>query len=288
MLYFLASFCVPGFFLLSGFLLGQKGESDVGYYERKIIQIISKLLGWVIFWSVVHYMKTEEVYDVWENLTAGVSSEGVLPVAWFLFTYCLLMVIGYPITRLKRKCRALFHIIVIVWMCALAMGTGMRIMETRKQSLWLHLYIGYFGLGMALEQWIGAGKPFRKKYHRFVLLGVNLLLCAVYMFFVITAKEYLPPNAYYGKWYYTLWLISLFWLVSTIDIKNRVLQKLVYRLSSNSLVVYLAPHVPTLYVLSVMRLDNIKKAVFLILIFFAGSEVLAEFFRRMPLLRKLV
>lgn len=87
-LYFLAAFCVPGFFLLSGYLLGQKNELDIGYYEKKITQIISKLLGWVVFWTVVHFMKTEEVYDVWGNFTASVSSEGILPVAWFLFTYC--------------------------------------------------------------------------------------------------------------------------------------------------------------------------------------------------------
>jgi len=141
-------------------------------------------------------MKTEEVYDVWKNFTASVSSEGILPVAWFLFTYCFLMIIGYLIIRLKRKRRLLFHVIVIVWMCALAMGTGRGIMETRRQSLWLHLYIGYFGLGIALEQWIGAGKLCWIKCHRFVLLGANLFLCAVYLFHVLTAKEYLPPNAF--------------------------------------------------------------------------------------------
>ena len=287
-LYFLAAFCVPGFFLLSGYLLGQKNELDIGYYEKKITQIISKLLGWVVFWTVVHFMKTEEVYDVWGNFTASVSSEGILPVAWFLFTYCFLMIIGYLIIQLKRKRRLLFHVIVIVWMCALAMGAGRGIMETRRQSLWLHLYIGYFGLGIALEQWIGGGKLCWINCHRFVLLGANLFLCAVYLFHVLTAKEYLPPNAYYGKWYYTFWLISLFWFVSTVEIKNGTIKKLISRVSSNALVVYLAPHIPTLYVLSIVHLDNIGQAVALILVLFIGAVILAEIFRKMPLLRKIV
>lgn len=251
-------------------------------------RVMSKLFGWIIFWTIVHYIKTEEIYDLWKNFTDGVSSEGLLPVSWFLFTYCFLIVIGYPMILLNQKCKYLFEILIIVWMCALAMGVGDKIMETRKQSLWLHLYIGYFGLGIALHEWIGIWAKSQKRYQILILGSINLFSCAVYMLHVITAKEYLPPNAYYGKWYYTLWLVSLFWLVSVVEINNEMIQRLIIRLSSNSLAVYMVPHIPTLFVLSIIRLNNLGTALLLILIFFIGSELLAELFRKMPLLRKLV
>ena len=55
-IYFGSSYCICGFFMLSGYLLAQKGIIDIEYYEAKIKCVMGKLLGWVSLWVSVHYI----------------------------------------------------------------------------------------------------------------------------------------------------------------------------------------------------------------------------------------
>lgn len=288
-IYFAASFCVPGFFLLSGYLLGIKRELSIEYIEVKVCQIIKKLFGWIIFWSVVHYLRTEEIYNLWDNMTAGISGRGILPVAWFLFTYCFLMVLGYPLWHLMKKYKHMFCILSMTWIVLLAFGIGKITVDTRTQSLWLHLYVGYFCLGMALSEII---KWFT------CILNTKICICAVtilgiwglsvHAYTVKNAVIYLAPHSYYGKWFYSLWLISMFWICSMIQIKKEKIQSVLKMLSDNTFVVYLG-HLPILlYITNINPLETTTMALIFILSFFAGLEILAELLKRLPLLRKLV
>lgn len=159
-LYFAASYCVPGFFLLSGYLLGIKEKLPVEYSEEKIAGIIKKLLAWTIFWIVIHFLHTGEIYDLWENFIAGANGRGgILPVAWFLFTYCLLMLLGYPLWHFMKKHPYLFTGMSILWCVLLTFDVGRSLLSTRPQSLWLHLYAGYFCIGMSLSKVINIIPP---------------------------------------------------------------------------------------------------------------------------------
>ncbi len=102
-IYFMASFCIPEFFLLSGYLLGIKNELQIEYIEKKVVEILEKLVGLVIFWCTVHYIRTTEIYDILDNIVFGISDRGILPVSWFLFSYCFVMIIEYPLWFLKHK-----------------------------------------------------------------------------------------------------------------------------------------------------------------------------------------
>ena len=289
LIYYLASFCVPGFFVLSGYLLSEKEKLPIEYIENKVTKIMSKLFGWIVFWTVVHFIRTGEVGDIWANFTDGVLSRGILPVAWFLFTYCFLMITGYLLYHFERKCRILFCALVVLWMGALAMGWGNDIMVSKTQSLWFHLYAGYFCLGISLNYAAEfVSKYIKGKCQVCIALSVNVICMVIYIFSIKNNHFYFAPNSYYGKWYYTLWLISLFWLALLLRIENRRVQKVIVRLSENTLVVYLAPHLPTLYILSVMPLNDAETALCFIVLLFIGAELLAEGFRKMPLLRKLV
>lgn len=96
------------------------------------------------------------------------------------------------------------------------------------------------------------------------------------------------PDSFYGKWYYTLWLTSLFWLFSLIRINNEKLQKVIAILSKNTTVVYLC-HFPILIYITARRpvTSPIIAAVY-VLVLFVGCELLAEVFKRLPMLRKLI
>src|SRR5699024_8524712 len=71
-LYFGGAFCIPGFFMLSGYLIEEKRILSIEYCESKIKNILCKLFGWIIFWTVIHFLWTGEIYDLWDQLVAGI------------------------------------------------------------------------------------------------------------------------------------------------------------------------------------------------------------------------
>lgn len=288
-IYFLASFCIPGFFLLSGYLVEEKERLTADYCERKVISVMSKLLGWVVFWTVMHFFRTGEIYEIWAQFTAGAKSGGILPVAWFLFTYCILMIAALPLNKLFHKIPLLFGFITIILMIALSLGVGSEIVSDKTQALWLHLYLGYFMLGMLLNQILNWAKHRLNPYVLgAVFVFISLVALGVFAFNVKNATIYLPPHQYYGKWYYTIWLLAIFCLMSMIEISNYRSQALIKRLAENTVVVYLG-HLPILlYVTSIYSLQNTAMGIVFIIIFFVGLELTAEIFRKIPLLRKLV
>lgn len=153
LIYFSASFCVPGFFLLSGFLLGDKDDLTREYCEKKIKHTMTMLFGWIIFWGVIRYILTGEVIDIWQNFTHGVSSGGILPVAWFIFSYSVLMILAYPLHKLKNRHRLLFIALGLSWAVVLGVVGKIRgsVYLPKSQSMQLHIYGCYFILGMCLS-----------------------------------------------------------------------------------------------------------------------------------------
>lgn len=287
-IYFGASFCVPGFFLLSGYLLGMKNDFSMEYAEKKVVGIMAKLFGWVIFWSLLHYIRTMEIYNLLDNFVLGISAGGILPVAWFLFTYCFLIIVGYPLWHIQRKSNG-GGVLMAAWMAALALGVGKSIMWTRPQSLWLHLYIGYFGLGLVLVKY---KREINKKIGRQkqigILLFINVCSLLVYIYKVIHEEVEQLPSSYYGQWFYTFWLVSLLLLISMVEIKGDKLQNIIKKLSANTFVVYLG-HLPILlYITQRHPIQSVGMAIIFIILMFFGCEVVAEIFRKLPMLRKLV
>ncbi len=285
--YFAASYCVPGFFLLSGYLLGQRERLSIEYVETKITEIMKKLFLWAVFWASAHFICTGEIIDLWGNITAAAGSGGILPTAWFLFTYCFLLLLGYPLQRLKQKQKGLFCTASMIWIVLLAFGFGSGLHDTRTQSLWLHLYAGYFCFGMSLSVTGGSiSRIIPRKYGLFPVFLTGTAALAVYAV-QVQAKGDLVPDHYYGTWYYSLWLVCMFWSCTWIRVKNKRLQDLLKMLSKNTVTVYLG-HLPLLlYVTEKKPLETTWMAVLYIVLLFFGFVLAAELFGKMPLLRKL-
>lgn len=282
-LYYGASFCVPGFFLLSGYLVACKANYTIEYYENRVRMIAFKLFGWVIFWSVIHFIRTAEITDVWNNFLSGAVAGGILPVAWFLFTYMILLIVAYPLIYVKKKANGIFSIAVIIYMFLICLGFGSNIVNLRPQSLWLHLYLGYFALGMVLSN-----IKIEAKEARYFLIPMCIALfggCSVYY---TTCYQTGAPHQHYGSWYYTLWLVSIFILCSMIKISEKHICSVLKRISDNTFVVYLG-HLPILlYLTGIRPLQSMHGAIIMILLLFLSTNIMAEVFRKLPLLRKIV
>lgn len=113
-------------------------------------------------------------------------------------------------------------------------------------------------------------------------------MCIRYIYNVNKSEQFYFPDRFYGKWYYTLWITSLFWLISLIEIKNELYRKIISVISSNTVVVYLG-HLPILvYHTSRYPLKSPISASLTVVLLFIGCEILAEIMKRLPLLRKLI
>ena len=286
-LYFSCSFCVPGFFVLSGYLMGCKTDLSVDYCEKKIFSLLKKAIGWIVFWIIIHLFLTGEVYDVWDNIEQSFLSSGVLPVAWYLFTYSIILIFAPGCFVLFKKYSKVFCFVSILWMIVLATGALDYYREQRTQALWIDLYLGYYLLGMICSRYFALMKEKSKLF-----VGISLLLffttSFVYFIKVYNIKSDVMPHQFYGEWYYSIWLLSIFYLSSVIVIKKNHWTKLLKRLSDNSFSVYLG-HLPLLlYMTSINPLGSLSSAIVCSVILFITTQIMSEVFRKLPLLRNIV
>lgn len=190
LMYYGASFCVPGFFLLSGYLLGRRQTMSIEYIERKLIDIITKLILWVGFWIVAFFILTGEVKDLWENVALSFNMKGILPVAWFLFPYCIFLVLAYPLGYIRKKGQMRFTAVSFICILFLEVAVKPGQMKTGVQSRWLCLYFTYFMLGMALPyffEWLTMRVSWKIQ---FSIAGVFGLLSALFLGCEILAEGF--------------------------------------------------------------------------------------------------
>ena len=289
LIYFGASYCVPGFFLLSGYLIGTRKELTIIYIETKIVNTIKKLFGWIILWSTIHFIRTGEVYDLVNQMVSGVYSGGILPVSWFLYTYCIILLFAYPLWNINNKHKKLFIVVSVIWMAFLATNFGSGLVAGRTQSLWLHLYLGYFILGMCLSNiFPELNKSIQSRTIVSLAAMVLLFTSLIYAYILKQQATYLAPHNYYGKWFYTLWMLSVFVLCLQWDFNNSHNKKIIKLIASDTMVVYLG-HLPILmYITSVHPLESFVEALVCVWFLFILWILIAECMRKMPLLRKIV
>lgn len=283
--YYMCSFCVPGFFLLSGYCFGLKEDVSCSYCEKKAFGVIKKLFGWVLLWAVIHLFRTGELYDIWSNSMQSIVAGGIEPVGWFIFTYCGAMVFAPVLCKINKLKYHIFNVSVLLWMIVLALGVFDFWRDSRAQSLWIHLYIGYFALGIMCSNIKKIIELIGQKYELYIYSTVFFVTSGIYYYFVFVGRNHAVPHQYYGEWYYTLWLLSMFMIFTCIkDFGGRLLAEL----SRNTFVAYLG-HLPILlFITSIKPLSSTIEAVLFILILFVCTQLLAEVFRWLPILRKIV
>lgn len=287
--YFACSFCVPGFFLLSGYLCGSRKEMTLDYCEKKILLIVKKLTGWVLFWSILEYFWTGWLPDILSNLTGTIHGSGNLPVAWFLFTYCLILLFAPALWKVCKKFPLPFAVAAALWVGFLAFGKLDFIAATRAQSQWLHLYLGYFVCGVALAQlYDRVVRHHAKKYWLAGAVALFALSTAVYFYVVFVRGDHGNPAGHYNKWYYALWLLSMFAIFLCIEMQNPRLVAILKTASANTFAVYLG-HLPVWWgITAVHPLHSVRKGLMYMVMLFLLWQLLAELFKKLPLLRKIV
>lgn len=115
------------------------------------------------------------------------------------------------------------YILSVICMVLLARGFGDVIRETRAQVLWMHIYLAYFVQGMTLED------LFKKisGVIKYIGLAISAVLF-VAMMYIHYRDEFVIghgvlPDRHYGLWFYTIWVIAMFYMFWCINIKSELI-----------------------------------------------------------------
>lgn len=288
-LYFSASFCIPGFFLLSGYFIGVKKELTKEYCEKKIEQNIKKLTGYIVFWIVIYFVWYGLYFNIVDEIEKAAISDGILPVGWFLFTWFILLIFSYPLHYLLKNYfkTFLFITIFVTFLLNLEIRNelnGIYFIERKVQALWMHIYTPYFMIGMCIGK---IGKKFENRKILFWGGTVSIFAYCYYMYRIDSMENYDIPGSYYGIWYYSLWLISLFIFFLNFRTKNNYLKAYSHCIANNTFSVYMM-HLPMLIAYTRNHpITEFKQVITYTFGLFIVINILTEIFRKLPVFRKL-
>lgn len=284
-LYFSFGFCVTGFFLLSGFLIGEKGIIEFEYYEKKIFGILKKVLGWIIVYALIHYVLYGEFINIWINYANAFIGQGVNPVCWFLLVYIVLLIVSPIIIKVIHKCPRVIFVVMLFWIIMLNTSFLDNLRNIYPMCLWFHVYACYFIIGIFISNF--EVNTISRKY--IIASVVVFVICSfIYGYKVITSKVFYNPEAYYGRTYYLLWVVNLFILCKNLSVKNYILRYIIEKMSKNTWAVYLG-HLPLLlFITSIKPISSTTNGVAMVLALFFIFQIISEIFKQLPVLRKIV
>lgn len=288
-LYFIASFCVPMFFIISGYSVFIKDSISFEYLEKKTYKLLKVLILWYIFFIALNFLQTGNLLNIVDNIYEGFFSSGILPTAWFMFSLIIINILFvYPLSILFYK----FPKIYIILGLAVLVGLGVKkyfmfkgeITTTSTQSLWFYIYIPYYWLG-------GIFAYMLKHIDNEKISGASwiffIVTTAYYLYKVLFDNIFIPPSNYYGTFIYTIWIISMFLCFATTRY-NKNIQILVLRISQNTMCIYLA-HLPILrYITQKIQITAFGEVIAAIFLLFIFCNLLAELLRNIPVFRHMV
>ena len=163
----------------------------------------------------------------------------------------------------------------------------MALLRTKRRPFGIHLYGCYFSVGMLLPWIIHAVDKCVPVYRQQILSGVLFVFFSV-CYFVNVQPAMLNPQFHYGSWYYTGWLVCLFWFVFKLEVQNQNAQKLLQIMSRNTVAIYLG-HYPLLLCLEQRNLvETLSGAMAIIIFLFLFWQLAGEACRMLPVIRTLV
>ena len=285
-LYFAASYCVPMFFTVSGYTYGRSSFS-MEYIEQKVLGILKKLFGWIIFWCVIYAFVYHEEHNPYIELIDGSFSGGVLPVSWFIFTLCLCWLFGWIFFNLRQKSSKIFYAVALLFLILMLIkrshliSVDIPFYDTGTQATWFLLYLTFFLTGIVLRdiQYI----IIREKWvYKIGIVTATIIMTAVYV--KMSSISGLSPADYYGHWVYMIWFILLFITAMNVcPYKNWL-----HTLSKGTFSVYMW-HLPVLlYITRYIPVTDAKRGLLMILLLFISGQAVYFLFRNYPLLRKMV
>ena len=279
-IYFAFSFCVPGFFLLSGYLIGKKESISFKYIITKILKLLFFYSFCIIIFCIFKFILNGELLNPISEIIKGLFASAILPVGWFIFTLSILILSSYFLHKLCAYNKFLY---ILLLFFIIVLNFVIKIDITVVQSLWILLYLMYYMIGILLSKIV-----IKRKVYKILLVIINVFTFGYYIITVKNANIFLNPNNYYNKWYYFIWIVSMFFLLKNVNFNNNSIKKFFDNLSKNTLAVYLF-HLPILEVITYyITIDSPLKAGICVLVLFILTQLISEILKKIPFLNQLI
>lgn len=172
-LYYMARFCMPMFFMVNGYLILAKIDFDRQYYKKKILNIIRVIVLWSIFGFFYSWILMEDgIFVAFKNLIKGLIGHYIIPT-WYLFTFAVIYTILLIGFKFIKKNIIIFTLILGLLCSALAGislfqinkgGYFIQAIVPQRWRLWTWMF--YFMLGYVM-------KIFSERF----ILDNKLLMC---------------------------------------------------------------------------------------------------------------
>lgn len=300
-LYFGASFCVPMFFLINGYLIFSKKEISLNYLESKIKNFIIFISFWCVVLYIMNFLLGRgNLMDFSLNgVFMSFFSGGYIPVAWFLGT--LIIIYTFFVKSLHKLLNHKFSYYLLIMSLLLLLMCSISFLSLYKydplvsklltygQTFWLHYYLFFFMLGGFLYK-LRELKNYVKVKHVFSILFP--LLYSVNLFSEIKINQMLGvlhlPYDFYGSPIYILLIISMFFVSMTVFEKLRegFLRSLIIELSDATMTIYIL-HLTIFQILGVyIPVNNIFDILYMILVILIMCCSIRSIFKRLPIFHR--
>lgn len=295
-LYFLASYSVPGFFLINGYLLFGHMHVSIQYLEEKTKNLFLVSALWCFFLVIIQFLITGTLVNPMDTLINSLFlGKGVAPVMWFLGTLLIIQILfAYPLYRLFQKNQKLFAILVMFSLFIVStlktwgsFGADLAWLYPRGgQTFWLFLYAPIYAAGGLMRLIVSKIKTLPQKSA--LLWAAALFSGAIFVIFSskssTTYTTVLPSN-YYGTPPHLLWLILLATACLSTKINTPSVEKAVQFAGRNLFTVYMLhlPILTSIYAAFLPR-NSIEVCLLIIIVFFV-CILAGELFKKLPVFR---
>ena len=242
LIYYLARFCMPIFFMVNGALIMKRDTFSFSYYKRKVLNIIRILTIWAIITFVYSYLLLDLTFHI--SLINGIKSllGGFIVPFWFLFTFILIYTIllfcfDFIKKHLKWVVYSLFFICILIDVVSLTnIGRGGYFLQAsipQKFRLWTWLFYFLFGY------YLSSLAPYRKRLVAICLVVFTILSWIYQYYLCFEYLEKMNSEYTYDNVLIIIWCACIFVSFCNLKFIDQSIKKAITVVSSNMFGVFL-------------------------------------------------
>ncbi len=293
-IYYLASFAIPIFFMVNGYLLLSKKEMSYQYAFLKILKMIKVVLLWNIFFAFLFLIIKNSIYNPLIMSVDNLLQRGILFQFWFfgaLSIIYIILPILYKIFNKNDKIAILLSMFFIILCTGIDIVNFIRISEGSNliqenviQTFRLWTWLAYFTLGGMFSKKNITDKIYNKvpMSSNGIILLILCFICPIYEYFVSNYFYHtIAAEYFYDSILMFLWTSSMFIFINRLNIKYGKLLKII---SDNMIGIFIL-HILIKKMVFKININTPVLNSLSILIVFIISLFISDIIRKIPLIK---
>lgn len=295
--YYIATFAIPVFFMVNGFLLMKKEKIDYKYIFRKILKILVIVISWNIILTIAIFVFKREFQNPIIEAVKNFLQKGTLLQFWFfgalIIIYFILPVVHKLLNKNKTTYKItlsiLFAICVIVDIINIILGLMDKKIFTEQiiQTFRLWTWLFYFLLGGYIGKYNFELNIYKNKKYVIILI-LTMFIIVIYQYII---GNFLFKN-FHAEYFYDNILIMFYVLMIWNGIYNN--SKL---LKYEGIIENVNKYIIGIYVLHLLIISVIGKFyqynnflinIIMLILVLVISSIISALIDKVPRVRKII